>query len=597
MTLARPGSIALFDESLREVDRVAALSGATAVASDAHGTVWVGAREFSDVIALRAVGGHLERANALDHRGFASMGIRELAESGGCLYGIDEHASELVWSSPDGGGRLPLASRPTGLAASSHFVVVTSAVGHRITAFPVAACAPSDQGRFTVENDGPFFGADILERADGSLVIASGGLEDHPLDRRGGSFGYIDSYVYVDSVERGRVRRLAAVDVGELGVITPKALALREEGGALRVDVTGYGSAAFASLLVAADGAVSSRIEPGGVPGSSDLAIDSRGALVVVSPLLDAVVRLGPRANPSYVRETGSAAADPRLPPRDLLRLGEALFYTNAMGPFQQSQGELSRFTCESCHFEGGVDGRTHHTGRGDVVATTKPLFGLGNNRPHFTRALDADLTAMVFAEFRVAAANTGHSEWFTLKESGLDWVSELGPPGDPDAAELRRALVLYLATLPHPPNPRAVGRTELSALERRGASLFLSACEGCHEARLDTSDPASRVPFDEWEALVLASSAPIVWARDGYEKTGVEPYVHPEGARPSSLRRIGDKVPYFTNGSAKSLADVVMGARVTDDDDFLHADPGGAAHPLFDASEARALVAFLSLL
>ena len=70
-----------------------------------------------------------------------------------------------------------------------------------------------------------------------------------------------------------------------------------------------------------------------------------------------------------------------------------------------------------------------------------------------------------------------------------------------------------------------------------------------CHAARLSTDDPSTEVPFARWEALVLAGG-PIVWARPGYEKTGVEPYVHEQGARPSSLRRLYRKRPLFTNGS-----------------------------------------------
>ena len=74
-------------------------------------------------------------------------------------------------------------------------------------------------------------------------------------------------------------------------------------------------------------------------------------------------------------------------------RMGEVLFFTTLISPHNSARGPLSRFTCETCHFEGYVDGRTHHTGRKDVRATTKPLLGLFNNRPHFSRALDRDLS------------------------------------------------------------------------------------------------------------------------------------------------------------------------------------------------------------
>jgi len=297
------------------------------------------------------------------------------------------------------------------------------------------------------------------------------------------------------------------------------------------------------------------------------------------------------------VANRSATPPDPRLPPSEVVRLGEALFFTNAMGPFQKAEGPLSRFTCESCHFEGGIDGRTHRTGRADVVATTKPLFGLGNNAPHFTRALDEDLTEMVFAEFRVASSNTGHSEWFDLDEAGIEWASQgrlaLAPHG---AADLRRALLLYLASLPHPRNPRTADKGSFTPLERRGQALFAAHCESCHQARLVTNDASTVQRYEQWESLVRSSTAPLVWARDGYEKTEVLPYVHPLGARPSSLRRIAGKTPYFTNGTAVSLSDVLALSWLSDDGTFLHAasTEGG---PLFDEAERTALVAFLQLL
>jgi hypothetical protein len=598
VTLARTGEVALFDRELSELDRAFALPGATAIALDEHGTLWVGATSRRELVALRVRSGRFERVPALDRAGFASIGVRELTSRGDCLYAVDEHASELAWSCGGSVSRRSLSARPVAVASSEHFLLVTSALGHTLSVFPLPLGGAPAAEPITITNDGPFFGAAIHERADGSLVVASGGIENHPLDRRRGSFGYIDSFVYVDAVEHGAARRLAAVDVGELGVITPKALALREIAGTLRVDVTSYGASAAAIIEIPPGSSPTSRLRAA-APGLSALVVASDGVLVATSPLLDALVRVGADVRVAPVVDGLRPEVDPRLPERETMRLGEALFFTNAMGPFQRSEGELSRFTCESCHFEGGIDGRVHNTGRGDVVATTKPLFGLGNNGPHFTRALDADLTQMVFAEFRVAAANSGHSEWFALDEAGLDWLSMSEATATRKSAlDLRRALVLYLASLPHEQNPRTLGRTALTPLERRGASLFAGHCEGCHEARLASNDPSSRAPFDEWESLVLAPAAPIVWARDGYEKTGVLPYVHESGARPSSLRRIAAKMPYFTNGAAKTLGEVVARASITEDDVFLHDGAtveGGA--PLFDDGELRALVAFLDLL
>src|SRR5205814_5016931 len=126
------------------------------------------------------------------------------------------------------------------------------------------------------------------------------------------------------------------------------------------------------------------------------------GGLGFADPLLDAWV---------LRRSDGQFEVVPVAPTRarsdNIERLGEALFFTTLMAPYNRADGPLSRFTCETCHFEGYVDGRTHHTGRGNVHATTKPLVGLFNNRPHFSRALDPDLSSVANNEFTVAGARS----------------------------------------------------------------------------------------------------------------------------------------------------------------------------------------------
>ena len=108
-------------------------------------------------------------------------------------------------------------------------------------------------------------------------------------------------------------------------------------------------------------------------------------------------------------------------------RLGEALFFTTLMAPGNSSEGSHSRFSCETCHFEGYVDGRVHYTGRDDVRVATKPLRGLFNNRPHFSRALDADLATVSHHEFRVAGKGSGSDPWFVLRNEDYPWLAAAG--------------------------------------------------------------------------------------------------------------------------------------------------------------------------
>jgi hypothetical protein len=292
--------------------------------------------------------------------------------------------------------------------------------------------------------------------------------------------------------------------------------------------------------------------------------------------------------------------ADPGPPRSTEARVGEALFFTTLIAPWNRAKGSVSRFTCETCHLEGYVDGRVHHTGRdtgrGDVQVTTRPLLGLFTLRPYFSRALDPDLTAMVHNEFRVAGRRSRHDPWFARSVADTPWLAYLGVGPEPLTPEmLRRALMTFLMEFTHRPNPMAFGRTGWSAEEDRGAAIFRDRCESCHQARLVADRADTRQPFATWERLVMSPQGPIVWARDGYEKTGIVPYVHDSGTRVPPLRRLYKKRPYFTNGSAADLDDVLRRARVAPAG-FFHDGDGATDGELDDASR-RALAAFLDLL
>jgi len=327
------------------------------------------------------------------------------------------------------------------------------------------------------------------------------------------------------------------------------------------------------------------------MPGIAHAMVSTDGRIVAANPLLDAWVELGEGGGGLVVKVPASDDV------RDNdVRVGEALFYTSLMAPFNRSDGPLSRFTCETCHFEGYVDGRTHHTGRGDVRATTKPLVGLFGNRPHFSRALDPDLTTVAFNEFQVAAARSGHSPWFAVDVERTSWLRAMGVGSRRlSPLDLRRALMSYFIAASHRENPAAMGRAELDARERAGLRAFTRYCESCHAARLAAHDPATRVPEERWESMLLSPEAPIVWGRAGYEQTGVIPYVHRDGARVPSLRRLYKKRPYFTNGSASTVVDVIARVRLCGNR-LWHGQAPAECAPL-EAVEQDALAAFLDLL
>jgi len=524
---------------------------------------------------------------------------------GNWVYLIEEQRGRLIALELDGSSRDRLAFRhrreiavgngPIRMARVRDRLIVDCLLDHalviqRLEASGALAVEPT----IRIVLDGPIWS---FAAADGGrgLRIAVGAAEDHPLDRTIGSFGYIDSFLYLYDVDLDarRATRAAAVNLGERGVVVPKVLLL----SGVTARVSGYGSDKLLEMNLAPgpDRAPGGETVTAFVPGTNDVVERSDGALIFADPLLDAWVEIAkPGDKPAIVAVPAAAPRDP------VVRLGEALIFTTLMAPWARSDGPLSRFTCETCHFEGYGDGRIHHTGRGDVHAVTKPLLGLFNNRPHFSRALDPDLVSVAFNEFRVANARTDHDPWFRLHVADAPWLASLGVGDELLSPErLREAFMRFLMSFNHRPNPSALGRSAFTAEERAGARVFRERCESCHEARLSSDVADSRVPFERWESLVLAHDAPIVWGKDEYNQSGVVPYVHPEGARIPSLRRLYKKHPYFTNGAAKDLPSVLDRVRFGDGR-FWHETPDGrsdAETTRLDAREKTALLAFLDLL
>ncbi|HEY0482650.1 MAG TPA: c-type cytochrome, partial [Kofleriaceae bacterium] len=189
---------------------------------------------------------------------------------------------------------------------------------------------------------------------------------------------------------------------------------------------------------------------------------------------------------------------------------------------------------------------------------------------------------------------------WFALTRADVPWLADVaGAPAELSPEQLREAFMSFLMDFTHRANPAAIDHARFTERERAGAQVFRDRCASCHEARLIADDPRSVVPFERWESLVLSPSGPIVWSNAAYAKTGVVPYVHDRGARVPALRRLSKKWPYFTSGSARSLAEVL--------DRFATggaAGPGAAYHDGAPADAARltadervALRAFLDLL
>jgi hypothetical protein len=614
-------ALVALDADMHEVARTAAPASPTGLAVAPSGEIFV-AGELSDRVArYRLQEGALRETGAIALPGVRAM--RDVAVGPeGVLYVTEEHDGRLltIRPRPEGGAAAPAERQDTTLCHGpihvmrvARTILVDCLLDHAIVVRNVDARGlplPASNGEARIVHDGPMWGVDARVDGSGGLLVATGGVEDHPLDRTEGSFGFVDSFVTLyrlplanGAIATGSVpaAKVAEVNTSELPVVTPKALALSVgPSGDVQLAVAGYASDRLARITwkgAAKAGKEGTEAWPEpevattpSVPGTAMMVRLDDDSFVAANPLLDAWVHVtADRASVVHVDDAGPL----RSP---ALRLGEALFFTTLMAPWDKTEGRLSRFTCETCHFEGYVDGRTHKTGRGDIVATTKPLLGLFNNKPHFSRALDPDLTTMVNNEFRVAGAKSDRDPWFSLEARDFPWIAELGVHDETlTPVALRQALMTFFMGFAHRPNPSTAGRTALSPVERDGAAVFRDKCESCHEARLVTDDASTRQPFDQWESLVLSPEDPIVWAHAEYEKTGVIPYVNENGARVVSLRRLYKKYPYFTNGSGKGLADVLDRVGFAKGTFFHEGAPQEATS--LTPSEKTGLAAFLDLL
>lgn len=563
--------------------------GATVDLVRAGDQLWV-VGERSGAIARYRVGDRLEPLEPWAIPG--ALALRAIAVDGAGTAYVADDATGAIWRRSASGSltELTRCHGPTQLAVAAGRLLINCMLDHELQIWSLAG-SPTRLG--AIRHDGPMWRFATATDGD-EVLVAIAGIEDRPLDRSvKGSFGYIDSFVYVYRIDgAGAASRVAAINVGAHRLITPKWVDVSIDGDGVRVRAASYGGDRFIALhwsdrAAAKWGPPQIRGLGEIAPGTTDLAWLGDELAIAANPLLDSWMVWSDGAWTSVAQ----APSDPR---ETESRVGELLFFTRLMAPFGDAEGRKSRFTCEACHFEGYVDGRTHHTGRGDVTATSRSLRGLFNNRPHFSRALDRTTAGMIDNEFRVANKLSGHDYWFSVASADFPWLSHLEVPAEMSPVYLRRSLMKFLRDFTNRPNPYVRGRDGYTDLERRGTALFRDRCERCHAARLIADDPSSAVPFADWEGLIFSDAGAITWGSSDYARTGVTPYVHELGARPSSLRRLYKKWPYFTNGSAKTLTELLERIRF-EGETLVH--QGLASGERFDASEIAALESFLRLL
>ncbi|MEI9941233.1 MAG: c-type cytochrome [Pseudomonadota bacterium] len=595
--------LVLLDARLRELQRIDIPGSAVAVTVSESGECWIAGEASKTLLRFHFDGRRLSRSGQLDVPGV--LGVRALTAGPlGVLYALDVHDGKLLTLDPGRADSVrdvrAIGHGPLSLRRVGSLLIVDLLLDHSLVVYRLGPEGAVLEERARVRHDGPIWGFDAARLPDGQLLLAATGVEDQPLDRSDGSFGCIDSFVFCYLLpQSGAIRLLWQKNVAELAVVTPKAPVLALDGTQARLFVSGYGSDRALELSFEAVSQMDPRVQSEGFfPGTASALRLPSGQIAFADPLLDAwLLRPAPgeRAKPAELIPVTAEQAPLGTAEE---RLGEALFFTTLMSPHNSSEGAHSRFSCETCHFEGYGDGRVHYTGRADVRVATKPLRGLFNNRPHFSRALDPDLATVSHHEFRVAGKGSGTDPWFEIQSADYPWLERLGVSSETLGPEaLRRALIAFLMGFSHTPNPSVAGRDRFSAEEQRGAILFRDHCVSCHAARLQSDVPESALSFEAWPRAIFSPEGAIVWASADYQKTGVTPYVHESGTRVPSLRRVAAKWPHFTNGSADTLLDVARRARFDQSRFFHDGAPPSEALRSFTPDQAREVTAFLELL
>ena len=479
-------------------------------------------------------------------------------------------------------------------------LLVSSFIDHEVTAHPIEGDGRLGPAAQTIVTEAPVLDLVVAEGAPPALWLLT--HEDRALSRAHLSVEGLDSGVLRlparaagnagPPFEDAGPQRRAFANLSERApepVIELVASARDARSGALAI--TGAGTD---DVLVLPPGARDPRAGVAVTVGGDPVAVAALPGdrFVSADRLSDTLTFIAAGAAP-HVVATLDVGAPARTSPAEL---GEILFYSRALTPRNVADGPLSLYTCAACHDDGHVDGRRHPSKRNRFSSMTKTCRGLGTTAPYLSLGEPATIDA--FADNIVAThaqgAEHGPDDYdrypVTLRVRGPrasdGWKNVVLSP-----VELRAALAAYMARIPPEPSPFASGRGALTAEERRGLAVFRGSCAGCHELVGDTA-LGNAVPARDLERRLLAGQVALTSAR--LYDVGT-PVLGKTGNNPPSLRGVWDAAPYFSDGSARTLDDVL---RRTDPSALkVHALDNTARPPALSPEARVALLAFLRAL
>lgn len=365
----------------------------------------------------------------------------------------------------------------------------------------------------------------------------------------------------------------SAVDLRAHGVIDATGIALWE--GVLAI----VGSGSRNVLLFSPDTGEARALPTGSGPGQP---VVTPAGLVIPNRFDETITLISgtPQAPQVQVIPLGPAPAiceTPRL-------LGELLFHEKHLW----GESEENRFTCNSCHWELSTDHRMQPGMLESRRELTRPVRGISMVAPLFTPMQSPMLADAVKGFFTVL--DERHWQDVPLAE-GLALPLREGIC-EVSADQAQFALLTFLMTANPRVGPLRRADGSFSPEAKAGAALFVRDCAGCHEPTENLRHRKhGTAPLTVATLLEQLHEGPLSFGAPLYARSGVEPYYTTAGNRISPLLDLGRGGPFFSNGSARTLADVIR--RTRPGDTAVH-DPAHGVAPVYGRQDVAALRAFL---
>ena len=471
-------------------------------------------------------------------------------------------------------------------------LLVDNFIGHTVTVHRIAPDGRLGAALQTIRTEAPVLDLVVAGRGPGAALLLFT-HEDRALSRAAGPVEGLDSGVLRLAAGAGATPfedpgpgRRSFVNLGDRARPVIELAAADVEAGGRRAVLAVVGAGSDDLLVADAEGllAEGAAVEVGANP--SAVAALGGGRFVTADRLSDPLSFVGG----GRVTATLSVGEPERPTP---VERGELLFYSRALTPHNVAAGPLSLYTCAACHDDGHVDGRRHPAKRNRFFSMTESCRGLGTTAPYLSLGDQATIEAfadnIVATHAQGAERDPAHFDQYPVSlrvRRGAGWGEVVLSP-----AEVRTALAAYMARIPPEPSPFSAGRSALAPLERRGLALFRSGCAGCHEL-VGNSARGNAIPAGVLERRLLAGEVALTSPRRYAVGT---PVLGEGGNNPPSLRGVWDAAPYFSDGSAPTLEDVLR--RTDPDASAVHAPENGARPAALSKADRAALLAFLRAL